>query len=152
MQLVGVAHPNPFKAAQFRSVDLLAGRGAVHAAKHAGVQHFVYVMKAYVKGRAECEELIRLSEMNATILRPRYVLGPRRRWPYALTPIYLLLSPEGTNTGLAVEKSRTVGGLVPVRRAKSKVQLSFGLAAHRSSCFSPNTVFREKSGKSAQAL
>lgn len=92
MQLVGVAHPNPFKAAQFRSVDLLAGRGAVHAAKHAGVQHFVYVMKAYVKGRAECEELIRLSEMNATILRPWYVLGPRRRWPYALTPIYLLLS------------------------------------------------------------
>lgn len=100
MQLVGVAHPNPFKAAQFRSVNLLAGRGAVHAAKHAGVQHFVYVsvaqpapvMKAYVKVRAECEELIRLSEMNATILRPWYVLGPRRRWPYALTPIYLLLS------------------------------------------------------------
>lgn len=38
-------------------------------------------------------------------------------------------APEGTNTGLAVEKSRTVQGLLPVRRAESKVQLGFRLAA-----------------------
>ena len=28
--------------------------------------------------------------MNATILRPWYVLGPGHRWPYALIPFYWL--------------------------------------------------------------
>jgi uncharacterized protein YbjT (DUF2867 family) len=100
VQLVGVAHPSPSKAAQFRSVDLVASRGAVQAAKHAGVQHFVYVsvaqpapiMKAYIAVRAECEEFIRQSGMSATILRPWYVLGPGHRWPYVLIPLYGLLS------------------------------------------------------------
>jgi uncharacterized protein YbjT (DUF2867 family) len=100
VQLVGVAHPSPSKAARFRSVDLVAGRGAVQAAKHAGVQHFVYIsvaqpapiMKAYIEVRMECEDLIRQSGMNATILRPWYVLGPGHRWPYALIPLYRLLS------------------------------------------------------------
>jgi len=100
VQLVGVAHPSPSKAAQFRSVDLVAGRGAVQSAQHAGVQHFVYVsvaqpapvMKAYAAVRAECEALIRQSGMNATILRPWYVLGPGHRWPYALIPLYRLLA------------------------------------------------------------
>lgn len=39
-------------------------------------------------------------------------------------------APEGTNTGLVVEESRKVRGLLPVRRAESKVQLGFRLAAH----------------------
>jgi len=29
--------------------------------------------------------------MNATILRPWYVLGPGHRWPYLLLPIYKLM-------------------------------------------------------------
>lgn len=99
VQLVGVAHPSPAKAAEFRSIDLASGRSAVQAAASAGVQHFVYVsvahpapmMKAYISVRAECERAIRESGMNATILRPWYVLGPGHRWPYALLPIYKLM-------------------------------------------------------------
>jgi uncharacterized protein YbjT (DUF2867 family) len=99
VQLVGVAHPNPSKAAEFRSVDLASGSGAIRAAAETGVQHFVYlsvaqpapVMKAYIEVRAECEKLIRESGMNATILRPWYVLGPGHRWPYALLPMYWLM-------------------------------------------------------------
>ena len=99
VQLVGVSHPNPSKAAQFRSVDLASASGAVRAASEAGVQHFIYVsvaqpapvMKAYVQVRAECEAMIRQSGMNATILRPWYVLGPGHRWPYALLPLYWLM-------------------------------------------------------------
>jgi uncharacterized protein YbjT (DUF2867 family) len=99
VQLVGVAHPNPSKAAEFRSVDLASGRGAVEAARGAGVQHFIYVsvaqpapvMKAYTQVRAECEAMIRQSGMNATILRPWYVLGPGHRWPYLLLPMYKLM-------------------------------------------------------------
>jgi uncharacterized protein YbjT (DUF2867 family) len=99
VELVGVSHPNPLKAEQFRSVDLPAGQGAVSAAMRAGVTHFVYVsvaqpapvMKAYIQVRAECEQMIRVSGMNATILRPWYVLGPGHRWPYCLIPIYKLM-------------------------------------------------------------
>jgi uncharacterized protein YbjT (DUF2867 family) len=99
VQLVGVSHPSPAKAPEFRSIDLVAGREAVLAAVETGISHFVYVsvaqpapvMKAYIAVRAECEEVIRRSQLNATILRPWYVLGPGHRWPYALKPAYWLL-------------------------------------------------------------
>ena len=99
VQLVGVSHPSPAKAAEFRSIDLVAGREAIAAAVSAGIQHLIYVsvahpapmMKAYIAVRAECEALIRESGLNATILRPWYVLGPGHRWPYALVPAYWLL-------------------------------------------------------------
>ncbi|MGH9538040.1 MAG: SDR family oxidoreductase [Terriglobales bacterium] len=99
IQLVGVSHPNPSKAAEFRKVDLAAGRGAIQAASAAGISHFIYVsvaqpapvMKAYIQVRAECEAMIRQSGMNATILRPWYVLGPAHRWPYLLLPMYKLM-------------------------------------------------------------
>ncbi len=99
VQLVGVAHPSPAKAAEFRNIDLASGRSAVEAARGAGVQHFVYisvahpapVMKAYIEVRSQCEAMIRQSGMNATILRPWYVLGPGHRWPYFLLPAYKLM-------------------------------------------------------------
>ena len=47
-------------------------------------------MKAYIAVRASCEEMIKEHRLNATILRPWYVLGPGHRWPYALIPIYWL--------------------------------------------------------------
>jgi uncharacterized protein YbjT (DUF2867 family) len=99
VQLVGVAHPSPSKAAEFRKIDLVAGLAGIAAAQASGVRHFVYLsvaqpapmMKAYIAVRAECEQRIHESKMNATILRPWYVLGPGHRWPYALIPVYWLL-------------------------------------------------------------
>jgi uncharacterized protein YbjT (DUF2867 family) len=99
VHLVGVAHPSPAKAAQFKSVDLAALKTAVIAAKAAQVKHFVFVsvahpapaMKAYIAVREECEQIIQSSSLNATILRPWYVLGPGHRWPYALLPMYWLM-------------------------------------------------------------
>ena len=49
------------------------------------------MMKAYIEVREECESMIRDSGLNATILRPWYVLGPGHRWPFALLPAYWLL-------------------------------------------------------------
>jgi uncharacterized protein YbjT (DUF2867 family) len=49
------------------------------------------MMKPYLAVRAECERLIRESGLNATILRPWYVLGPGHRWPYVLVPFYWLM-------------------------------------------------------------
>ena len=98
VHLVGVAHPSPAKAEQFRSVDLASAHAATTAAVRGGAHHFVYVsvahpapaMKAYIRARSEGEELVRSSGLNATILRPWYVLGPGHRWPVVLQPFYWL--------------------------------------------------------------
>ncbi len=99
VQLVGVSHPSPAKASQFRSIDLVSAEASIAAAMEAGIKHFIYVsvaqpapiMKAYVEVRSEAESLIRQSGLNATILRPWYVLGPGHRWPYLLIPAYRFL-------------------------------------------------------------
>jgi uncharacterized protein YbjT (DUF2867 family) len=99
LQLVGVAHPSPAKAAEFRAVDLASVKASAKAAAAAGVSHFVYVsvaqpapvMKAYVEARAEGEAAIRAAGVNATFVRPWYVLGPGHRWPYLVLPVYRLL-------------------------------------------------------------
>jgi uncharacterized protein YbjT (DUF2867 family) len=96
VQLVGVPKPNPFKGEQFRAVDRIAGLEAVRAAQTAGIRHFVYVsvahpapmMKDYIAVREEVEAALLDSGLNATILRPWYVLGPGHWWPYALLPLY----------------------------------------------------------------
>jgi uncharacterized protein YbjT (DUF2867 family) len=96
VHLVGVAHPSPAKAQEFRTIDLVAAQGAITLATQKRIQHFIYVsvaqpaptMKAYIEVRAQCEEMLRQSGMNATILRPWYVLGPGHRWPYFLLPFY----------------------------------------------------------------
>ena len=107
VQLVGVAHPSPAKAEEFRKIDLPAGLGAIAAAKSAGIRHFVYVsvahpapmMQAYIAVRTECETAIESAGLDATILRPWYVLGPGHRWPYLLLPIYKIaeLIPKTRN-------------------------------------------------------
>ncbi len=96
LQLVGVPHPSPAKAALFRSVDFASALAGFEAAARAGTAHFVYVsvahpapvMKAYWQARAEAEETLRARGLNATILRPWYVLGPGHLWPYLLVPGY----------------------------------------------------------------
>jgi nucleoside-diphosphate-sugar epimerase len=106
MQLVGVAHPSPAKAAEFQAIDRKSALGAISAARQAGVRHFIYlsvaqpapIMKSYQRVRAECEAaLLGTAEnstenggMNVTIVRPWCVLGPGHRWPYVLLPMYWL--------------------------------------------------------------
>ncbi len=99
VHLVGTPHPNPAKAQQFEDVDLASIRAAVEAARMAGVRHFVYVsvaqpapvMRAYIAVRQRGEQLVRESGMNATVLRPWYVLGPGRWWPRLFIPLYAVL-------------------------------------------------------------
>lgn len=100
VQLVGVSHPTPAKAREFRTIDLSSARESIAAAVETGVEHFVYVsvahpapiMKAYVEARVEGEALISSSGLKrATILRPWYVLGPGRQWPRLLLPLYWIL-------------------------------------------------------------
>ena len=108
IQLVGVAHPSPSKAEEFRSIDLVSVRESIAAAQAAGVEHFIYlsvaqpapIMQAYVDVRAEGERLIRAAGLRATFVRPWYVLGPGHRWPYAILPLYWLwmLSPKSRDT------------------------------------------------------
>lgn len=99
VQLVGVPHPGPGKADQFRRIDGVSVAASVKAARGRNIRHFVYVsvaqpapvMRAYQAVRAEGERMIRESGMHATILRPWYVLGPGHRWPLLLLPAYGIL-------------------------------------------------------------
>jgi len=64
VQLLGVAHPSPSKAQQFRDIDLRSVKAAADAAAHAKAAHFIYVsvamtpsklMQAYQEVRQEGE-------------------------------------------------------------------------------------------------
>jgi uncharacterized protein YbjT (DUF2867 family) len=96
VHLIGTPHPSPAKAKEFREVDLVSIQVAVKAAREAGVKHFIYLsvahpapmMHAFIAVRSQGEEMIRASGMNATFLRPWYVLGPGHRWAYMLLPFY----------------------------------------------------------------
>jgi uncharacterized protein YbjT (DUF2867 family) len=98
VHLIGVAHPSPAKARQFRQIDLVSARVAIQAARETNVKHFVYlsvaqpapVMHHYIAVRAECETILDSSGLKATFLRPWYVLGPGHRWPCLLLPVYWL--------------------------------------------------------------
>ena len=96
VHLIGVPHPSPAKAKQFREIDLVSAQVAVKAARDAKIGHFVYLsvaqpapmMQAFIAVRSEGEGMIRESGMRATFVRPWYVLGPGHRWAYVLLPFY----------------------------------------------------------------
>ncbi len=101
VHLVGVSHPAPWKAAEFKRVDLAsvhATARAAEASREAGLSHIVYlsvahpapVMRAYWTVRAECERRLAATGLGCTFVRPWYVLGPGHRWPYLLAPFYAL--------------------------------------------------------------
>lgn len=99
VHMVGTPHPAPWKAQQFRDIDLQSLRASVAVAKRDGISHFVYisvahpapVMRSYIEVRMECERLIAAADLRTTILRPWYVLGPGHRWPSMLMPLYEVL-------------------------------------------------------------
>lgn len=109
VQLVGVTHPNPLKKNQFRDIDQASGVQAVDAARAAGVRQFVYlsvaqplpIMKDYVNARAFVEDKIQASGLPTTIVRPFYVLGPGRRWPMLLYPLYWILENQSATRAAA---------------------------------------------------
>jgi uncharacterized protein YbjT (DUF2867 family) len=96
VHLIGVPHPSPAKAKEFREIDLVSAQVAVKAAQAAGIRHFIYLsvahpapmMHAFIVVRSEGERMIRESGMAATFVRPWYVLGPGHRWAYVLLPFY----------------------------------------------------------------
>ena len=97
VQLLGVAHPSPKKAKQFREIDLRSVKASADAAAVANVTHFVYVsvamapsglMAAYQAVRKEGEEYCKTKKLNCTFIRPWYVLGPGHYWPLLLYPLY----------------------------------------------------------------
>jgi nucleoside-diphosphate-sugar epimerase len=97
VQLLGVAHPSPKKAKQFRDIDLRSIKTSADAAALAGVSHFIYlsvamspskIMDAYQQIRKEGEEYCLHKKLNCTFVRPWYVLGPGHWWPVLLLPFY----------------------------------------------------------------
>ncbi len=97
VQLLGVPHPSPKKAQQFKEIDLHSVKASADAAAMAGVSHFIYVsvamapskiMAAYQAVRKEGEEYSKSKNLNCSFIRPWYVLGPGHYWPILLLPVY----------------------------------------------------------------
>jgi nucleoside-diphosphate-sugar epimerase len=97
VQMLGVAHPSPKKAAQFTTIDLQSVKASLSAARDANVAHFVYVsvamepsgmMHAYQETRKTAEASCLQTSIPCTFLRPWYVLGPGHYWPVLLLPLY----------------------------------------------------------------
>jgi uncharacterized protein YbjT (DUF2867 family) len=97
VQLLGVSHPSPSKAKQFRDIDLRSVRATADAAVYAKASHFIYVsvamapsrlMQAYQSVRQEGEKYCLDQKLNCTFIRPWYVLGPGHWWPVLLLPLY----------------------------------------------------------------
>lgn len=99
VHLVGVAHPSPSKAVQFKNIDLVSVQEAAKAATAAGITHFIYlsvamyptkIMKDFQSVRAEGERLLLQQRFVSSFIRPWYVLGPGHWWPLLLKPLYWL--------------------------------------------------------------
>jgi uncharacterized protein YbjT (DUF2867 family) len=97
VQLLGVAHPSPKKAQQFKEIDLRSVKASADAASVAGVSHFIYLsvamepirfMQAYQQVRKEGEEYCLIKKISCSFIRPWYVLGPGHWWPVLLLPVY----------------------------------------------------------------
>ena len=110
IHLIGAKSPAPWKKAQFRAIDLGSALASIAAACRAQVAHFIYLsvaqpapmMKDYIAVRQEAEEALRASGLNATAVRPWYVLGPGRQWPMVLKPVYWLMEQNPSTRESAV--------------------------------------------------
>jgi uncharacterized protein YbjT (DUF2867 family) len=116
IQLVGISHPNPMKAKQFREIDLVSAKASIEAASKTGIKHFIYIsvahpapiMKEYIEVRKETENFISEKKINATLIRPWYILGENHYWPYVFLPAYWLLKkiPATRETAKRLEPVR----------------------------------------------
>ena len=97
IQLLGVSHPSPSKAEQFKQIDLRSVKASADASSVAGISHFIYIsvsmvpskiMEAYQHIRKQGEEYCLSKNLQCTFIRPWYVLGPGHRWPILLLPFY----------------------------------------------------------------
>jgi len=97
VQLLGVPHPSPKKAKQFKEIDLQSVKASADAAAIANISQFIYIsvamspsklLAAYQNVRKEGEEYCKRKRMNCTFIRPWYVLGPGHWWPVILLPFY----------------------------------------------------------------
>ena len=84
---------------RIRRDRFVSAQQSLDAALYANVKHFIFmsvaspapVMKDYVDVRLKCEANIVHSGINATLLKPWYVLGPGHYWPIILLPFYKVL-------------------------------------------------------------
>ena len=122
VQLLGVSHPSPKKAKQFKEIDFRSVKASADAAATAGISHFIYVsvsmspskiMKAFQDVRKEGEAYCLGKDFNCTFLRPWYVLGPGHWWPIVLLPLYGIAELVPSIRNKAREKALvTIGQMI----------------------------------------
>ena len=120
IQLLGVAHPSPKKAAQFVAIDLASAKASALAAANAKAAHIIYVsvsmepssiMAAYQEVRKQGERFFSQTNIPCTCIRPWYVVGPGHYWPLLLLPVYGFASLIPS-----MRRKATAFGLVTIRQ------------------------------------
>ena len=82
-QPLGGAH----SAASYLAIAMAAAGHDVHFITHTSAPGMIRGVDCLSTREFTPNQLPSL-DLNATILRPWYVLGPRHRWPYVLLPFY----------------------------------------------------------------
>lgn len=115
LHLIGVHSPAPWRTKAFRDIDLGSVKESIKAAEFAQCQQFIYisvamessVMFTYQANKKRAEKALTDAEFNLTLLRPWYVIGPKRTWPEAFNWLYNL-AEKYPNTLAKVRKFRLV--------------------------------------------
>ena len=119
VQLLGVSHPSPKKAKQFKEIDLRSVKASADAAAIAETSHFIYIsvamapsklMAEYQAVRKEGEEYCKSKYLNCTFIRPWYVLGPEFLAGFVITFIwhcrnYSIFAKKSKKHGLCYNRS-----------------------------------------------
>lgn len=98
LHLIGVHSPAPWRTKAFRDIDLGSVKESIKAAQFAQCRHFIYisvamessVMFTYQANKKRAEKALEEANFNLTLLRPWYVIGPKRTWPEAFNWLYNL--------------------------------------------------------------
>ena len=100
IHLLGVSHPSLAWKKLFESIDLRAVQMVADVARNLQAKKFIYlsvamepgpIMKDFQEAKRKGEEYIKALHLPYVFIRPWYVLGPGRWWPYLLFPLFKLL-------------------------------------------------------------
>ena len=108
----------------YASVDLASAIAAATAMQIAGTKRILFLSAGaigkseYVRTKAKAEQVITDANLDWTIFRPAFIVGPGQRWPVIMSPILWALGLLPGNIG---DVARRAGNIERTRLAQAFV-------------------------------
>jgi NADH dehydrogenase len=106
VHLVGIRrHEIKRTGKTYEDIDIGSAVASAYAMKHTGLKRILFLSAAaigksfYVRCKAKAEAVIMSANLDWTIWRPSFIVGPGQQWPVVLAPILGLLSLFPGHTG-----------------------------------------------------